>query len=235
MACTATCSPLASAPRTKSRSLWLVEERREHLRRRGAQRSVGESLHAADADEVAAQGRLDAQVGELLVFGERLEESDAHRQLALLRELLVAPQEPLARLRGHAGHVVHRDDAVLAQLQKRSSDALRDLVLRRLRHRRFHQHHGVVAQDAARRARAGQAVDGAARRIGRVAADARQHERARVGDAHVPVVASKPDRPVAHEAIDQLRGRQLAAQGAVVVPVAAQHPAILGQLPVEIL
>src|SRR3546814_17404611 len=75
------------------------------------------------------------------------------------------------------------------------------------------------------------AHDAAARRVGRVAGDAGQFERQRVGQRHVPVEAVDEYRVVGSDRIDQLARGQGGRGTALVVTVAVEHPAPLVQGP----
>ena len=82
--------------------------------------------------------------------------------------------------------------------------------------------------------RAGLAIDDAAGRIGRLRGDAGQLQRPAVDDGHVPVVAAQEHGPVGDVLVEQLGGGQLAGEGAIVVPLAAQQPAVARQLAIEV-
>ncbi len=55
----------------------------------------------------------------------------------------------------------------------------------------------------------------------------------RVDHGHVAVVAAQEHGAVRDVLVEQLGGRQRAAEGAVVVPLAAEQPAVARQLAVE--
>ena len=67
-----------------------------------------------------------------------------------------------------------------------------------------------------------------------VGGDACEFERGRVGERHVPVVAADEDGAILDVLVDSGRGREFSAEGAVVIPVATEQPAVARGILVEL-
>ena len=80
----------------------------------------------------------------------------------------------------------------------------------------------------------GVAHDDAAGRVGRFAGDAGQLQGQGVGQRHVAVEPVDEDRMVRRDGVDQLARRQRGGRPVLVVPVAAEDPAALGQFRREV-
>ena len=111
----------------------------------------------------------------------------------------------------------------------------RQLLFRKRRDNLFDEDDRVArGGDAGRRLAVLLADDDPADGIGRRGRDAGKAEGLAVGEGHVAVVAADEDGAVGDVAIHQRRGGELAGEGPVVVPAAAEDPPPARQLGVEL-
>src|SRR4029078_5681953 len=130
------------------------------------QAAVGETLQAADADPVVAEGRVHAGARDALPFGERRERVYARLELAAAQELLVHADVGAGR------HVLHARDAEARGVLRRGARGDELLVEARLWGALRHERLRRVLQHTGRLARA-VAHDASARWIRCLARDAR--------------------------------------------------------------
>ena len=196
----------------------------EHLRGAAAERAVHEPLHPADADEVVAEVRLRPRARPVPCAARSASAGRCGTSACPSRASRWRTRNSLRRVSGAlpsmsctlvtpssaacfcAASTASRISSSSGSGMSRSTS---DIAL--------------SLQDAGRRLAVGEPVDDAAGRVLRVGRHAGELERRGVRQGHVPVVPADEDGPVLHVLVDGRGGRQLAAERAVVVPVAAER------------